>query len=74
MEGLLIRGWNIILPRCGVTSLSRGATPAASWLHESQPICYHPGWGFHTVRGGIGPGDLGLRPGLVGFVMIWKDS
>ena len=48
MEGLLIRGWEIILPGCGGTSaLARGATLAARSLHEPQPISNHPvGLGF----------------------------
>ena len=48
MEGFLIRGWELILPGCGGTSaLARGATLAARWLHEPQPISNHPvGLGF----------------------------
>ena len=30
------------------------------------------GWGFHTVRGGIDPGDHRFRPRDVGFVDVWK--
>ena len=48
MEGFLIRGWELILRGCGGTStLSRGATLAARWLHEPQPIRNQPvGLGF----------------------------
>ena len=31
------------------------------------------GLGFHTLRGGIGPGDLSFLPRVVGVVEIWKD-
>ena len=43
MEGFLTRGWEFILPGCGGTSaLAQGATLAARWLHEPQPISNHP--------------------------------
>ena len=47
-------------PRAGSISLSQSAT--------SQ-------WGsrFHTLRGGIYPGDPCFRPPVVGVVEIWKD-
>ena len=75
MERLLTRGWEIIFPGCGGTStLARGATLAARWLHEPQPISNHPwGWGFHTVRSRIDPGDLHFRPRFSGVVETWKD-
>ena len=63
-------------PRCGGTStLPRGATLAARWLHEPQPISNQPewGWGFHTLRGGIDPGDLHFRPRVVGVVDVRMD-
>ena len=54
--------------------MARGATLAARWLHDLQPISNHPlGWGFHTLRGGIDPGDLRFRLRVVGVVEIWKD-
>ena len=71
-----MRGWELILPGCGGTSaLARGATLAARWLHEPQPISNHPewGWGFHTLWGGIDPGDLFFRPRVVGVVEIWRE-
>ena len=48
LEGFLIRRWDLILPGCGGTStLARGATLAAHWLNELQPISNHPvGLGF----------------------------
>ena len=75
MEGFPIRGWEIIFPGCGgLSALARGATLAARWLHEPQPISNHPvGLGFHTLRGGIDPGDLRFRPRFVGDVETWKD-
>ena len=46
MEGFLIRGWKLILPRCGATSaLARAATLATRWLHEPQPISNQLVWG-----------------------------
>ena len=73
MEGFLTQGWELILPGCGGTSaLARGATLAARWLHEPQPISNHSwSWGFHTLQGGIDPGYLRFRP-LVVFVEILK--
>ena len=74
MEGVLIQGWDIILPRCSATSLSRGATLDSRWLHEPQPISdYAVGLGLYTVRSGIDPGDLRFRPRYVGVMEIWKD-
>ena len=53
--------------------MARGATLAARWLREPQPISNHPlGLEFPHVRGDIDPGDLPLRPRLVGVVEIWK--
>ena len=48
MEGFTIRGVDSILPGCGGASTSsRGATLAARWLHEPQPISNQPvGLGF----------------------------
>ena len=34
----------------------------------SQLAASQLGWGFHTLRGGIDPGDLSLRPRVVGVV------
>ena len=31
------------------------------------------GWGFHTVRRGIDPGNHRFRPRFVGIVDVWKD-
>ena len=45
MKEFLTRGWEIIIPGFGrTTALSRGATLAACWLHEPQPIGNQPGW------------------------------
>ena len=58
MEGFLIRGWDLNLPVSGATSiLARGATLAALWLHEPQPISNHPvGLGFPHRAGRYRPG------------------
>ena len=58
MDGFLTRGWDLIIPRCGGTSvLSRGATLAPRWLHEPQPISNHPvGLGFPQPAGRYRPG------------------
>ena len=66
MDGFLIRGWELILPGCGGTSaLARGATLAARWLHEPQPISNLPmGLGFPHPAGRYRPGESAfLSPG-----------
>ena len=76
MEGVLLRGYDTILPGCGVTStLARGATLAARWLREPQPTSNRPvGLGFPHLAGWyIDPGNLRFRPRVVGVVQIWKD-
>ena len=56
MEGFLIRGLDPILA-------------GWRWLHEPQPISdQSKGLGFHTVRGGIDPGNHRFRPRCVGVV------
>ena len=32
------------------------------------------GWGFYTVRGGINPDDIWVRPRVVGVVDVLMDS
>ena len=32
-----------------------------------------PGYGVHTVRAGIDPGNRRFRPGFAGVVDVWKD-
>ena len=32
------------------------------------------GWDFHTVQGGINPGDIRARPRVVGVVDVCMDS
>ena len=39
----------------------------------SQSAIGQWGWGFHTVRGGIDPGDRLFRPRFVGVVDVWND-
>ena len=72
MEGFLTRGWELILSGCGGTSaLSRGATLAASGsMSLCQLTANQSGWVFHTLRGGIDPGDLRFRLRVVGVEEI----
>ena len=58
MERFLIRGEDPILPgRGGISTLARGATLAAHWLHEPQPISDQPVWlGFPHHVGRHRPG------------------
>ena len=53
--------------------------PGWSWLNIRPPqqIRGRPvwGWDFHTVRGCINPGDIRVRPRVVGVVLdVWTDS
>ena len=32
------------------------------------------GWDLHTVRGGINPDDIRVRPRVFGVVDVWMDS
>ena len=58
----------------GASTLSRGATsPRVGCMSSGQSATSQWRWGFHTVRGGINPGDLRFRPLFVGVVEIWKD-
>ena len=53
---------------------ARGASLAARWLHEPQPISNQPvGLGFPHRAGRIDPGDLHFRSQVVRFVDVWKD-
>ena len=68
MKVFLMRGWEIIFPGCGETSvLARRATLAARWLHEPQPISHHPvGVGFPHLAGRYRPGGSAfLSPGCL---------
>ena len=64
MEGVLIRGWDLILPGCGGTStLARGATLAVRWLHELPSTISQSGLGFPHRAGRYRPGEsLFLSP------------
>ena len=59
MEGLLIRGQNLILSGCGGTStFARSETLAAYWLQEPQPISNQPmRLGFPTSAERYRPGE-----------------
>ena len=66
---------------CGTTSgPGVGAYPLLGWswpnIRLAQPIRDRPVWGldFHTVRGGINPGDTRVRPRVVGVVDVCMDS
>ena len=48
-------------------------SPRAGSMSPSQSAITRWGWGFHTLRGGIDPGDLRLRPRVAGVVEIWTD-
>ena len=54
--------------------MAREETLAARWLRGPQPIIHHPvALAFHTLPGGIYPGDLRFRPAVVLVVEIWND-
>ena len=42
-------------------------------MSPSQSEITQWGWGFHTLRSGIDPGDLRFRLWVVRVVQIWKD-
>ena len=50
----------------GQLSLHAGA------MSRNQSATSQLSWGFHTLQGGIDPGDLGFRPWVVGVIEIWK--
>ena len=51
---------------------SRRALASLAPAYQQSPSTLW-GWGFHTLRGGIDPGDLRFLPRLVGVVDLWKD-
>ena len=61
----LDRGWDPIYSRGG------GAGSTYEYI-ANQKICRW-GWDFHTVRGAINPGDIRVRPRVVGVVDVWMD-
>ena len=68
MEEFLTRGRELILSGCGGTSaLARGATRAARWLHEPQPISIDPvGLRFAHPAGWYRPEEIcGFVPRLL---------
>ena len=48
-------------------------SPRAASVGPSQSSITQRRWGFHTLRGGIDPGDLRFCPRVVGVVEVWKD-
>ena len=75
MEEGLTRDGNLSSP--GAAGPRRGPkgqlSPRAGSKSPSQSAITLWGWIFHTVRGGIDPGDQLFRPRVVGVVDIWKD-
>ena len=62
----------VITPRGAIPTglartLCRAKNVALCWLHEPQLIVNKRQWGrgFHTLRGGIGSGDVRFRPRIV---------
>ena len=51
----------------------RQLAPRAGSMSPNQSEITQWGWGFHTLRGGIDPGDLRFRPQVVGVVEMWTD-
>ena len=47
--------------------------PRVGYMSVSQLANSQLGWSFHTLRGGIDPGDLRFRPRVVGGVEMWND-
>ena len=70
-----MRGWDLILPGCGGTRRwpEGQLSPRSASMSPSKSAITQRGWGFHTVRGGIDPGNIRFRPRVVGVVDIWKD-
>ena len=50
----------------------RQLPPRAGSMSLSQSATSQLGWGFHTLRVGIDPGDLRFSPRIVGVAEIWK--
>ena len=67
MERPLDRGWDPILSQGGVGSIYNQPPP----LISDRPMWC---WDFHTVWIGINPGDIRVRPRVLGVVDVWIDS
>ena len=74
MEEILIRGWDFNLPvSAQLRPWPEGQlSPRAGSMSLSQSATSQWGWDFHTLRGGIDPGDLRVRLQVVGVVDAWK--
>ena len=59
----LIRRWDLILSPGGADSTNLSQSAISRW-----------GWGFHTVRGGVDPGDNQVSQQYLGGVEASKDS
>ena len=75
MEGYLIRDWKLCSPgSAGPRRWPEGQLSLrAGFMSPCQSAISKCGWGFHTARGGIDPGDLCFPPGVVGVVEVWRD-
>ena len=76
MEGFLIRGWELLFSpgAAGPRRWPEGQlSPRAGFMSPSRSAITQWGWGFHTLRGGIDPGNLRFRPRVVRVVDVWKD-
>ena len=43
------------------------------YTNTSQSAINTWGWGFRTVRGGFGLGDLRFRPQVIELVKLWNE-
>ena len=80
MEGFTFRRLGTIVPGwCDFGIYDPGVGPYRPWgaldlfSSPSQSAINKWGCGFHTVRGGIDPGELCFRPQAVGIVDLWID-
>lgn len=68
MEGFLIRGWDLVAPGCGDTSmLAREATLSARWFYEPHPISDQAtgGWTYTSCGAILTRGIAFVVPGLL---------
>ena len=47
---------------------------ACEHTNPNQPEIGRWGWHFYTMRGGINPDDIRVRPRVVGDVHVWMNS
>ena len=68
MKGFLNRGWRAYPPRVRRDLAFQLSPRAGSMVSSSQSAITQWGWGFHTLRSGIDPGELRCRLRVVGVV------